>query len=137
MLTSANAALILALRLRALGLSFKGMKAAAVGEATAQTARQLLGVEITLIPDDFTADTLSAQLPIRKDIRILLPQSEIARPALTESLRAQGIDVNAVAAYRTVRGSGGVELAPLLRDKASRCHHFHERIDGALLFRAA
>ncbi|MBI1258935.1 MAG: hypothetical protein GC204_15805 [Chloroflexi bacterium] len=138
-LTSANAVLILALRLRVLGLSFKGVKAAAVGEATAQAARQLLGVEIALIPNDFTADTLGAQLPIRKGIRILLPQSEIARPALTNALKAKGIDVIAVAAYQTVRGSGGVELAPLLRDKqvdaitftsASTARFFLERIES-------
>jgi uroporphyrinogen-III synthase len=136
-LTSANAVLVLMLRLRVLGLSFKGVKAAAVGEATAQTARRLLGVEITLIPDNFTADTLGAQLPRRTGMRILLPQSEIARPTLAESLKVQGIDVIAVAAYRTMCGSGGVELAPMLRDKqvdavtftsSSTAQYFVERL---------
>ncbi len=114
-LTSANAVLILAERASALGLSLADAPAAAVGAATAQTARELLGVEIRFVPVEYSAESLAESLTVTRGMRILLPQSEIAPPTLAESLRARGARVTAVPAYRTVRGGGGVELAPLLR----------------------
>ena len=116
-LTSANAVLILAQRLEALGLSFAGVRAAAVGAATARAAGEALGVEIVLVPDEYTADALAEALGVAPGMRILLPQSEIARPQLTRRLRQRGAEVTALTAYRTVRGSGGVDLVARLRDR--------------------
>ena len=115
MLTSANAVAILAQRLKALGASLVGRPAAAVGAATARAARDQLGVTISLYPDDHSADDLARALTVTGGMRVLLPQSEIARANLADALRARGADVTAIRAYRTVRGSGGVALAPLLR----------------------
>ncbi|MEP7294155.1 MAG: uroporphyrinogen-III synthase, partial [Chloroflexota bacterium] len=55
-LTSANSVEILAQRTQALGLSLRGISAAVVGTATAQAAREKLGVEIVLIPDEPNAE---------------------------------------------------------------------------------
>ncbi|MCZ2097624.1 MAG: uroporphyrinogen-III synthase [Anaerolineae bacterium] len=114
-LTSSNAVLVLAQRLAALGRSLAGAPAAAVGAATARAARNMLGVEIVQIPDDYAADTLAGALKVAPGARILLPQSEIAQPTLAQVLRQRGADVIAPVAYRTVRGSGGVDLPALLR----------------------
>jgi uroporphyrinogen-III synthase len=114
-LTSANAVTILAQRLQALGLSLKGVRAAVVGATTARAAGETLGVEIGFIPDEYTTEALDEALAVTPGMRILLPQSEIARRELADSLRARGADVMAITAYRTVRGCGGAALAPLLR----------------------
>jgi len=114
-LTSANTVLMLAQRLETLGLSLVGMKAAAVGAATAEAARDLIGVEIGVIPDDYSADALADALMVTTGMRILLPQSVIAGRDLAASLTLRGADVSLVTAYRTIRGSGGVELVPLLK----------------------
>jgi uroporphyrinogen III methyltransferase/synthase len=71
-------------------------------------------------------------------MRILLPQSEIADRELVQVLMAGGADVTALAVYRTVRASGDVELAPLLRagqvdavtfTSSSTARFFLERLD--------
>lgn len=143
-LTSSNAVLVLAQRLAALGRSLAGAPAAAVGAATARAARDLLSVEIVQIPDDYTADALAETLKITRGTRILLPQSEIARPMLAQVLRRRGADVTTPVAYRTVRGSGGVDLPALLHAQQvdavtftspSTVRHFVGRLadDGAAL----
>jgi uroporphyrinogen-III synthase len=75
----------------------------------------MLGVEITLIPEEYSADALADELDIFDGMRLLLPQSEIARAVLAETLRKRGAEVRAITAYRTVRGSGGVDAAGMLR----------------------
>lgn len=138
-LTSTNTVLVMAQRLQALGLSFRGVSAAAVGTATADAARESLGIEVLTIPVDYSADGLADVLPITKGTRILLPQSEIARATLRDKLSARGAHVIDVCAYRTVRGSGGVEIVPLLRDRqvdivtftsSSTVRHFVGRLEA-------
>ncbi len=116
-LTSVNTVISLAERLAALHLSLTGVSTAAVGETTAQTACDLLGVAIRLLPDEFSADGLAHALTITPGLRVCLPQSEIARPDLAETLRSRGADVTTITAYRTVCGSGGVDLPALLRNR--------------------
>ena len=93
-------------------------KAAAVGEATAQMARECLGINVDLIPHDYhaaaIADLLATQV---SGLRVLLPQSEIADSALHERLTAAGAVVTTVTAYRTVIGSGGADVPAMLRNK--------------------
>ncbi len=134
-LTSANAVMILDEQLQQLNLTFSGVTAAAVGSATADAARQWLGVDVTTIPDDFSADGLADALTIAPGQRILLPQSAVARPLLRDVLSARGAEVIAVTAYQTVRGRGGVQLLPLLRRPSSRCHHLHQFVDRPLFHR--
>jgi uroporphyrinogen-III synthase len=116
-LTSANTVRVLAQRLDTLGLSLPRQPAlmiAAVGTSTADSARALLGLETNLIPAEFTAQALGNALDLSPGTRVFLPQSAAARPTLAELLRQSGASVTAVDAYRTVLGSGGVELPVLL-----------------------
>jgi uroporphyrinogen III methyltransferase/synthase len=48
---------------------------------------------------------------------VLLPQSEIADQRLYERLTAAGAVITAITAYRTVMGTGGVDVPALLRDQ--------------------
>lgn len=118
-LTSANAALAVTGRVEALQLpskKLKSMKVATVGPATAGAARDLLGVEVNLIPEQYVAEALAEALQPSLGTRILLPQSEIARPVLAQGLIAAGAAVAAVVAYRTVPGSGGADVPRLLSE---------------------
>jgi uroporphyrinogen III methyltransferase/synthase len=94
---------------------------AAVGLRTAERLRAG-GVDVTLVPDEFTADALVAALtssaPLR-GARVLLPRSEIGRDVIAEGLRAAGAAVTAVVAYRTVAeapGTTGHDVLRLLGD---------------------
>lgn len=136
-LTSANTVEVLAERTQAPGITLANVKTAAVGAATAQAARDRLGVEVAFMPTEATAQALAAQLPLIQGARVLLPQSELAGTALADALHGRGASVTAVTAYHTVKGAGGVELAPLLSStqvdavtftSASTVLHFAERL---------
>jgi uroporphyrinogen-III synthase len=106
--TSANA-----VRAAGPGLRHVRARAAAVGPATAHALRDV-GVEPAFSPDVFAALEIAAGLEPLSGARILLPQSEIAEPALPDELRARGATVDAVDAYRTVpRDATERELADL------------------------
>ena len=116
-LTSANAVMMLARRLEALDIhpaALSSLSVAAIGPATAEAAHDRLGLDVSVVPEESVAEALAGALRPAPGMRILLPQSEIARPALAESLTAAGADVTAVVAYRNIVGSGGVELPALL-----------------------
>lgn len=110
-LTSVNAVLALA----ALDVSLTRVPTAVVGEATADAAQEMLGVEVEFIPAEYSAEALADELSIYEGMRILLPQSEIARPLLADTLTKRGAEVNSITAYRTVRGVGGIDAAGMLR----------------------
>lgn len=90
---------------------------ATVGAATAQAVKDELGLSANLIPTDHNADHIAAELSavISQGAHVFLPQSEIANPRLREQLAAIGAAVIAVTAYRTLIGSGGVDVPGLLR----------------------
>jgi uroporphyrinogen-III synthase len=116
-LTSANTVLSLSRRVDALGLDMPGlhgMKMAAIGPVTAQAARDLLGLEASSLPEEYMAESLVEALRIARGGRVLLPQSDLARPVLADGLAAAGLAVTVVAAYRTVIGSGGADVPALL-----------------------
>lgn len=119
-LTSANAAVILAARLKALGLAGLRLSIAAIGPATAEAVQRLLGVRVSLVPDEAVAEALADKLApqLGAGCRLLLAQADIARPVLARRLAEAGITVTAVDAYRTVVGSGGVDLPALLARRA-------------------
>ncbi|WP_181439426.1 uroporphyrinogen-III synthase [Curtobacterium sp. MCBD17_032] len=107
--TSATTVRVLAERLSGLP---SGVRVAAVGEATARAARSV-GWTVDLVPDDHSAAGLVRALPA--DARLVLhPRSDLAAPTLVDGLRARGIDVSEVVAYRTV-GTGD---APVPGDSA-------------------
>ncbi|PYY37966.1 MULTISPECIES: uroporphyrinogen-III synthase [unclassified Curtobacterium] len=107
--TSATTVRVLAERLPGLPA---GVRVAAVGEVTARAARAV-GWTVDLVPDDHSAAGLVRALPA--DARLVLhPRSDLAAPTLVDGLRARGIDVSEVVAYRTV-GTGD---APIPGDPA-------------------
>lgn len=78
-------------------------KIAAVGETTA-AALQLAGYPVHFVPEgDNSARGLVKEWPTAEiSGRVLIPQSDIAEPNLVSGLGALGLDVQFVAAYRTV-----------------------------------
>lgn len=139
-LTSENTVLALAERLRALGIApaaLASARLAAVGPQTAAAASEHLGLSASLIPDDHVAEALAGALKGQGGGRVFLPQSNIARAVLANELAAAGFDVNAMAAYRTVVGTGGADVPTLLRERAvdgvvftsaSTAHNFADRL---------
>lgn len=117
-LTSANAADSLAKRGEQLGISLEGVPTAAVGRTTASAAQEKLGATIKLIPYEQNAAALAGALNMPQGARILLPQAENAHSMLEEKFAQAGALVTAVVAYRTLRGSSGVEAAHLLNSGA-------------------
>jgi uroporphyrinogen-III synthase len=115
-LTSANTVLSLAQRLDSMSLALHSTRlhVAVVGSSTAQAAKEHLGLDIDVLPDEFTSESLAASFKNAYGLRILLPVSYISRPNLAEALRASGASVTRLVAYRTISGSGGVEISSLL-----------------------
>jgi uroporphyrinogen-III synthase len=113
-LTSANTVEALRQRVQALGLSLNGIHAAAVGPATEHAARQFLGVTVNALPDEYIAESLALAIHPTPEMRILLPQADIAPDTLRDLLTAMGTDVTAITSYHTVLGKGGVDLPGLL-----------------------
>ncbi|MGN7192035.1 MULTISPECIES: uroporphyrinogen-III synthase [unclassified Curtobacterium] len=80
-----------------------GVRVACVGAATARAARAA-GWPVDLVPEDESAAGLVAAFPADAG-PVLTPRSEIAAPTLVDGLRARGLAVSEVVAYRTV-GTG-------------------------------
>ncbi len=115
------------------------LQLAAVGPATADACRELLGSAPAVVPDTFVAEELAAALGALQGQRVLLAQAEQARPVLRDRLLAAGAQVDAVVAYRTVAASDDDSLdmpATLARGEVhaitftsgSTVRHFVERI---------
>jgi uroporphyrinogen III methyltransferase/synthase len=117
--TSANAVEAVAARLDILGIPPGQLAAtcvAAVGPGTAAALAGTLGIAADLCPEEHAAEALAEQLVAQHAKRVLVPQADLAREALVRILVANGVDVEAVTAYRTVLGSGGVDVPRLLRE---------------------
>jgi uroporphyrinogen-III synthase len=117
--TSANAVEAVETRLRDLGISPGQMArtpVAAVGPGTAAALADRLGIAADLCPEEYLAEALAEQLVARRAQRVLIPQAELAREALVRILVTNGVEVEAVTAYRTVLGSGGDDVPRLVRD---------------------
>ena len=87
---------------------------AAVGPGTARAVCAYLGLKVDLESKVQTAEALGAELMARGLGPVLLPLSQQAGEVLPAMLRAAGVQVTIVCAYRTVVGSGGVDLPELL-----------------------
>ena len=137
--TSQNAVRFFAKRCRTLGLEpsklqTEGSRAAAVGPATAQAAREE-GFRVYWIASRFRGEALAREL--QEDIagkKVLLPRSDRAADELPGALRAAGAVVRDVVAYCTVvpEASDGGTLARVRGGEAdviafaspSAFHHF-------------
>ena len=114
-LTSSNSSQAVASRLNVLGLRLPAMlKIAAVGTATAEAAREWLGMQASLMPETYTAQALAETLQPAASTRFFLPQSVLADDTPSRALLEAGAVVTVVSAYETVVGSGGVNLPTLL-----------------------
>jgi uroporphyrinogen III methyltransferase/synthase len=118
--TSANGARAVRERLRALDRDarvFGIAKIAAIGDATADAVRDLLGLHVDLCPERFVAEALAEALARNGQIagkRFLLLRADIARPILREHLEQGGAaEVRDVAVYETKTAAG---LPPELLD---------------------
>ena len=117
--TSANAVEAVEARLRDLGIPLGPIaqtRVAAVGPGTAAAVADRLGITADPFPEEHLAEALAEQLVARRAQRVLIPQAELAREALVRILVANGVEVEAVTAYRTVLGSGGDDVPRLVRD---------------------
>jgi uroporphyrinogen III methyltransferase/synthase len=117
--TSANAVEAVQARLSDLSIlpgQMARTRVAAVGPGTAAALADKLGIAADLRPDEYLAEALAEQLVARRAQRVLVPQAERAREALVRILVANSVEVEAVTAYRTVLGSGGVDVPRLARE---------------------
>jgi uroporphyrinogen-III synthase len=74
---------------------------AAIGPATAQ-ALEAHNITVTLIPDEYVAESIVEKIGDVRGQRILLPRADMAREALALALQKRGASVDEVAAYRTL-----------------------------------
>ena len=87
-------------------------KVAAIGESTATAARNA-GFAVALVPPDYVAESLIANLADQMaGKKILLARAEIARDVIPDALRAAGARVDVVDAYRNILPEAA---PPLLR----------------------
>jgi uroporphyrinogen-III synthase len=104
-LTSSNTVRALTQRAADLGLPFSlpnTTKVAAVGQGTAQSAREA-GLEVTIVPESYVAESLVDAIKNEAaGKRILLARAAIARDVIPDALRAVGAEVDVVDAYRNV-----------------------------------
>lgn len=121
--TSANAVRVVAQRLHALNLMNiptqahqRHAKLVSVDMETAQAVEKYFGLMVDFIPAVFSADSLYAMLNsgLMVGARVLLTQSQTADNGLQDTLTAAGANVTAVETYRTLIGTGGVDLAAML-----------------------
>jgi uroporphyrinogen-III synthase len=117
--TSANAVEAVEARLPMSGMApgqLAPTSVAAVGPGTAAAVAERLGLAVALCPQEHVAEALAEELVARGARRVLVPQAERAREALVRILVENGVETEAVVAYRTVLGSGGVDVPGLLRE---------------------
>ncbi len=74
---------------------------AAIGAAT-RRALDDAGIEVDFIPSQAAATAIAAELPARPGDRVLLLRGDLADGELPDALRARGVEVDDVVAYRTV-----------------------------------
>ncbi|MEV7604604.1 uroporphyrinogen-III synthase [Paenarthrobacter sp. NPDC089322] len=85
-----------------------GTRVATIGPSSRRVL-EAIGLDVSLAPSDLqSAEGLvalwepAAEESGCADLRVLLPQADIAAPALREGLAAKGMDVTSVTAYHTV-----------------------------------
>jgi uroporphyrinogen III methyltransferase / synthase len=115
LLTSANGSERLLRGLERCGLdarAFGGARIAVIGPKTAEPLKRF-GLRPDLIAKDHLAEGLLRELLTQEPLRrVLLFRAAEAREVLPDELRARGVEVDVVAAYRT-RRLGEAQAAPL------------------------
>ena len=105
--TSANATIYFQRMLQHYGrdiTDYSGAKVAAIGNATASVVESY-GLHVDCIPERHVAESLAKALlqqePNTKGKRVLLPQGNLARPAVAEGLKEHGMHVSPLVVYKT------------------------------------
>lgn len=118
-LTSSNTVRALVERSKALQVSItqRFLHVAAIGESTAQAARQA-GLTVRLVPEHYVAESLVEALAGRiSNKRVLLARAAIARDVIPDGLRAAGANLTVVDCYRNMIPAAAPEqLAKALLD---------------------
>lgn len=110
-ITSANGAVALARRLRALRRSIPATtRLAAVGPATA-TALETAGLRVDRVPRHYLTVAIASELGDVRGARVVLARADAATPDLARALRSRGANVEEVVAYRTLEGPQGSQGA--------------------------
>ncbi|MYA92085.1 MAG: uroporphyrinogen-III synthase [Chloroflexi bacterium] len=111
--TSGNAVAALADRLRILSCQpdWAQLSIAAVGAQTNEAVKSAFGRSADFLPEQADALALAQTLPVHAATRIVLPQADRANPATAQIFSERGAVVSKITAYRTILGSGGVDLA--------------------------
>ncbi|ALV42804.1 uroporphyrinogen-III synthase [Pseudarthrobacter sulfonivorans] len=78
-----------------------GMRVATIGPSSRRIL-EAVGIPVALAPVDIQSAEGLVELWTAAPARVLLPQADIAAPALRDGLAAKGADVTAVVAYHTV-----------------------------------
>ena len=111
-LTSANAVHVLAERASRAGISLQepaSPKVAVVGASTAAEVEKL-SLKVDLIPGQFVAESLIAELKVKvSGTRILLVRAAVARDVIPDALRAAGATVDIADAYRNAMPAAAPE----------------------------
>lgn len=113
-LTSATTAEVMAAWLTAHGSAWPAhTKIAVVGEATARACQDAMHRKPNLMPKRYDAASLAEAMRSTQALRVLLPNADIAQPALQEAFVAQGMAVDRVIAYRTMCREAPAIIAPI------------------------
>lgn len=110
--TSANGARALAAAVEATGVTPPPV--AAVGPRTADELARA-GIEVALVPDTYVAEALVEVFPPGRGA-VLVVRPEVARTVVADGLRAKGLGVTEVIAYRTAPATIEPALAAQARD---------------------
>lgn len=122
-LTSANTVRALTERATLLGLSLAlaqtehGLRVAAIGNATAESARGA-GLAVTLVPEAYVAEELVSALrgKIAAGARVLLARAAVARDVVPEALKEAHVQIDVVEAYQNrLPSSAPTQLREALR----------------------
>ncbi|MBL4702560.1 MAG: uroporphyrinogen-III C-methyltransferase [Phycisphaeraceae bacterium] len=123
-LTSANSVSAMAQRMAHMKLDARrlaGVQIAAIGSATADALQEQLNIIPDLIPTQFVAESLAAQMIAQHDVsgkKMLLLRADIARPALPKLLAQAGAEITEHVIYQTKLADRlPIEALEALREK--------------------
>ncbi len=117
-LTSVHTVRVIAAWLHATDKTLPVLQIAVVGEATAATCIEALGVTPTHMPEQYDAAHLVEAMSAARGQRVLLMNADIAQLTLQQALERNGAYVRRVIAYRTVAAAKAnidIDLPALLR----------------------